>query len=568
MVRAVIRAEEQWWEFTDPIEILCAHSLEEVEPQLRRAAAAGYYAVGYVAYEAAAAFDSALCTHPQGEWPLLYFALFKTPKKYDQLPPCERTEWQVEGLCPRHSETDFLDDIAKIKAQIAQGATYQVNYTYPLEGRFKGDAYALFTTLMEAQDAPYAAYIQTEAWSIISVSLELFFRLEGDRLISRPMKGTAARGPNDAEDRQQAEALQASEKNRAENIMIVDMIRNDMGRIAQAGSVKTTQTYALERYASLWQMTSTIQSRVVGGVEAVFRALFPCASITGAPKVKTMEIITQLERAPRSVYTGSVGYITPKGDATFNVAIRTALIDHRRDTITYGVGSGIVWDSDPLLEYAETQMKATLLTTPTPSFAILESVRWSPEEGMSLANLHLDRMARSASYFDYPFDRAQARALLAQVEGEQALKVRLLLERSGRLHVASAPLEPLSDRAVLEVKLARDPVDPADRFLYHKTTHRQVYAAAEAERNPCDEVILWNSAGEITEGTIFNVAIADQGSWITPPLSCGLLGGVARELALREGTLKEAVISRGMFENAAHIKLFNSVRGWYDAVLI
>lgn len=567
MERAIIRVKEAWWEFTDPTEVLAASCIEEVLPQLQKAAESGSYAVGYVAYEAAGAFDPALKTHASEDLPYLYFALFDAPKIHEALPPSDQA-WQIESLAALQDESNFITNITKIKEHIAQGATYQVNYTYPLKGRFKGEAYALFTSLIEAQEAPHAAYIQTKDWSIVSASLELFFTLEEGVLTSRPMKGTAARGMYEALDQKQAATLGASEKNRAENIMIVDMIRNDMGRIAQPGTVQTTQTYALERYATLWQMTSTIQSRVSCGVVDVFRALFPCASITGAPKVKTMEIIHALEQQPRSVYTGSVGYMTPQGDAAFNVAIRTALIQQANSALTYGVGSGIVWDSEPILEYAETQIKASLLTTPEPSFSVLESLLWTPSDACALQEMHMARMAQSAAYFDIHFDHKKAQRLIAEVSGDVPLKVRLLLHKNGQLEVESAPLRSRSSASVLQVKLAQEPVNSADRFLYHKTTYRQVYAAAEAERVDCDEVILWNRKGEVTEGTIFNVAIEHEGRWITPPISCGLLGGVGRQLALQEGRLQEAVITRELFLKAERIKLINSVRGWCDAVVI
>jgi para-aminobenzoate synthetase/4-amino-4-deoxychorismate lyase len=565
MERAVIRVDEAWWEFTDPTEVLVATCIEEVLPQLQQAAASGCYAVGYVAYEAAGAFDAALKTHASKDLPCLYFALFDAPIIHEVLPPSDQS-WQIASLEAQQDESTFMTDIAAIKEQIAQGATYQVNYTYPLKGKFKGDSYALFTSLMEAQDAPHAAYIQTQDWSIVSASLELFFTLKGGMLTSRPMKGTAARGMYETLDLKQAAALGASEKNRAENIMIVDMIRNDMGRIAEPGTVQTIETYALERYATLWQMTSTIQSRVSCGVVDVFRALFPCASITGAPKVKTMELIHALERQPRSVYTGSVGYITPQGDASFNVAIRTALIQQANASLTYGVGSGIIWDSDPILEYAETQIKATLLTTPEPSFSLLESFLWVPQEGCMLEEMHMERMARSAAYFDIDFNQTEAHGLLDQVTGELPLKVRLLLHKNGKLDVESAPLRSLSSASVLQVKLAGEPVNPADRFLYHKTTHRQVYAAAEAERVDCDEVILWNLRGEVTEGTIFNVAVEREGVWVTPPVASGLLGGVMRAKLLEQGALVEGVISVEELQNASSVRLFNSVRGICDAV--
>ena len=562
---AIVKEDAHWLRFSEPREVLETACLDEVIPLLERAVEAGCYVAGWLSYEAAGAFDEALTTGSVGRVPLMVMGLFESVERLEVLPEALAVGG-LSGLEASVDEAGFELAIDSIKEQIAAGATYQVNYSYRLGGAFTGDAYGFFRSLVAGQDAGYAAFVEVDGWAVCSASPELFFRLKEGVLESRPMKGTVRRGRTPAEDAMLADGLRASEKNRAENIMIVDMIRNDLGRVAELGSVETVKTFALERYPTVWQMTSTVRGLVKGSVLDVLRALFPCASITGAPKVKTMELIKALETEPRGVYTGSVGYWGPSGDGQFNVAIRTAVIDAVEGRLTYGVGGGIVWDSDAASEYAETLAKAEVLLGERPAFDLLETVVWRPETGVYLLDRHVERLRASAAFFGRRFDEDEVVRLLDSLGGSVALRVRLLLDERGLLRMEPLPLRALHEGGALRVRLASEPVDRGDRWLYHKTTHRAVYAAAEAERVDCEEVMLWNREGEITEGTIFNVAVERQGVWVTPPVASGLLGGVMRAELLASGALVEGIVLVEELREAGRFRLFNSVRGVCDAV--
>jgi para-aminobenzoate synthetase/4-amino-4-deoxychorismate lyase len=378
------------------------------------------------------------------------------------------------------------------------------------------------------------------------------------------MKGTARRGRTLNEDLAQAEALRHSEKDRAENIMIVDMIRNDIGRIAQPGSIRTESFFDIEKYPTAWQMTSTVSGRTDAPLSAILKALFPCASITGAPKAKTMELIRELEDRPRKIYTGSVGFLAPQGDACFNVAIRTALIDRQTGTLEYGLGGGIVWDSDADAEYEETLTKARVLTQPRPHFQLLESMLWEPASGIFLRDGHFRRLGHSAAYFDVPLDAAVIGEALDRALNNlepASHKIRLLLSRDGGFEIQCAPLESQPTERVA-VALAKTPVDSQDVFLFHKTTHRSVYERAMADFPECADVILWNERGEVTESCRANVVIRKDGTLITPPVGCGLLAGVFREYLLDNGEVEEGLVLVEDLWTADDVYLVNSVRKW------
>ena len=351
-----------WWQFSQPVTVIAAASPADVLPALRTLEQAvnaqGLYAVGFLTYEAAAAFH--LSTHPPTDLPLLWFGLYHEPHILPHLPlptePFTASPWQ-----PALDAAAYTTAIHTIKEQIAQGNTYQVNYTFPLCAPFSGSAYALFYHLAQAQQASYTAYLDLGRFAVCSASPELFLGLDGARLWSKPMKGTMARGRTPATDEQNRQLLRESDKNRAENVMIVDMIRNDMGRVCQTGSVHVPQLFTTEPYPTLWQMTSTVAGTTTAPLSDILAAMFPCASITGAPKVRTMEIIRGLELRPRSLYTGSIGYLAPGRQAQFNVAIRTALVDREAGQARYHIGSGIVWDSDAAAEWQECLLKARIL---------------------------------------------------------------------------------------------------------------------------------------------------------------------------------------------------------------
>ena len=553
--------------FTDPVEVVSAHTHGEVRPALRRverAAAGGLYAVGFVAYEAAPAFDRALAAkRPSGELPLLWFGLFERPS--DIRPAAG--EFQVSGWTPSVTRDAYERSVEAVREAIARGDTYQVNYTLRLRARFEGDELAFYERLRAAQAMRFGAYVNAGRFRVLSASPELFFRRRGRRVETRPMKGTAARGRWSEEDEAAAARLTSSEKERAENLMIVDLLRNDLGRVAETGTVRVEELFRVERYPTVLQMTSTVAATLRAGVslDELFAALFPCGSVTGAPKVSTSRFIAALEDSPRGVYCGAVGFVAPGGDAAFNVAIRTVVVDTETGEAVYGVGGGVTWDSTPGGEYAEAVQKAKLLTEDAPDFELLETMRLD-ERGFHLLEEHLARLGASADYFNIPADLAAVREALARHAAEYKgapRRVRLLVSREGRARVESRPLDELPS-GPLRVALASTPVKRSDRFLCHKTTNRAVYEARRAEAPGVFDVLLWNEEGELTEFTNGNVVLELEGERWTPPRECGLLAGTFRAALLREGEVAERVLTGEDLVRAARVWFVNGVRGWVE----
>ncbi len=569
-------SQGQWLHFCDPKEVISGYRVEEVMPaleaieeQVRRH---GLSAVGFIAYEAAPAFDAALTVTEDGVFPLVWFGLYEKPEQL-HLPPAPQAHSASLPWTPSLTPNAYQDAIGRIKDYIEAGDTYQVNFTVRLRSPFSGDPWSYFIELARAQDALYSAYVNTKEWIICSASPELFLQVEGEALISRPMKGTAPRGLMLHDDREQAEWLYHSEKNRAENVMIVDMVRNDMGRIADIGSVHVSRLYEVEKYPTVWQMTSTVRATTGAGLSAIMRALFPPASITGAPKPRTMQIIAELEQTPRRIYTGTVGFWMPDRKAQFNVAIRTVLIDKAQGEAEYGVGGGIVWDSIDTMEFEECRTKARILTQRVPDFSLLESILWTPDQGYFLLPYHLARLADSAAYFSYAADMDAIREKLdslAHTLPKTPNKVRLLVARDGGITLQSEVLsEALVGASVhpLHVCLAPAPIDPSNPFLYHKTTNRGVYEQALAASPGYADCILWNEKGEITESSIANCVVELDGELCTPPVQCGLLPGTYRAYLLEQGKIKERVIRIEELARSPHIYLVNSVRKEREVVV-
>ncbi len=567
-------SENRWLRFARPIEIVSARSPAEVMPALRRVEAQvrarQLYAAGYLAYEAAPAFDAALQVRSSSPaLPLAWFGLYEQAEPIDLPAPAWPAD-SIEKWQPTVTREEYERAIHAIKDYIAAGRTYQVNYTYRLRAPFGGDPWTFFLHLASKQSS-YAAYLDLGRWVICSASPELFFRPEGRTVLSRPMKGTAPRGKTLREDQANMAWLHHSEKNRAENVMIVDMVRNDLGRIAQVGSVQVPQLFEVERYPTVLQMTSTVTAQTAAPFAEIVQALFPCASITGAPKVSAMNIIADLETTPRGVYTGAIGYLAPDRRAQFNVAIRTVTLDREAGQAEYGVGGGIVWDSDAADEYRECEIKMRVLTSPPLEFELLEALLWTPDGGYFLLDEHMARLQDSADYFGFRFDRGawldwleKARRSLPPVEH----KARVSLSRSGVMKVSAIPLSEITRRPFQCVALAEHPIDSGNILLYHKTSQRAIYEAARAARPDCDDVILWNEHGEITESCTANVVIELGGALVTPPVECGLLGGIFRGWLLAHGQIAERVITIEMLRAARRIYLINSVRKWLDARLI
>jgi para-aminobenzoate synthetase/4-amino-4-deoxychorismate lyase len=570
-----------WRRFSNPLRVITAQTPAQVRgalAQVDAAVRAGSYAAGFVAYEAAAAFDLPV-RPPSGSLPLVSFGIFE-PSAVER---AARLPWSGEARIgewrPSIDHRGYLEAVDAIKTRIESGDTYQINYTFRLTAPFSGDPSAAMRDLYLGQVGPWSAYVSTGTHVICSASPELFFRQSGERLICRPMKGTWPRGYWPEQDEARGEELRHSTKNRAENVMIVDMVRNDLGRVARTGSVRASSLFEVERYPLQWQMTSTVEADAAGAtLGRLFESMFPSGSVTGAPKHSSMQIIRDLETTPRGIYTGAIGYLSPRGRAHFNVAIRTVVIDRSAGQAEFGVGSGIVWDSVDRDEYEECLLKARMLgpvsvgrssVVPVsyvidepPRFQLLETIVWLPEAGFVLLEAHLRRLRASAECFGFACDLDEVRTLVngAIEDLRGPAKLRALLHADGSILCEAVDLNPLPDP--LGIDLAAEPVDRTDVFLYHKTTNRSVYERARASRPHADAVVLWNEAGEITEATEANVVITRGSLKVTPALEYGLLPGVKRAELLAAGEIVEGRITKEELRSADEIWLINSVRGW------
>jgi para-aminobenzoate synthetase / 4-amino-4-deoxychorismate lyase len=529
----------------------------------------GKYIAGFLSYEAAAGIDAANECHKSSSFPKLLFGVFNGYTEHKKF-NFQHADYKIGAWVPSQKRGYYNKNIDKIKTYIAAGETYQVNYTMRLSASFHGDTRTFFSDLSRCQYADYAAYAEFDNYALCSVSPELFFKLDGDLLFCKPMKGTAARGLSYQDDLDQQKYLRQSPKEQAENLMIVDMIRNDMGRICKAGSVKVSSLFETGRYPTVWQMTSDVTGETSASFSEIIRALFPCASVTGAPKVSTMKIINQLEQTPRNIYTGAIGYFGPNREAQFNVAIRTALIDQKKGKAEYGVGGGIVWDSVDKNEYEECRVKARVLTEKHRDFKVLETVLWNKKDGFFLLDYHLKRLAQSAEYFLFTFKRESVLEKLQELDFNESenLKIRILTERNGKVHIESQVVQ-LNNQKKISVGVANHPIKKDDVFLYHKTTFREVYkqAVEQAGEKRLHDVLLWNEEGEMTESTIGNLVVKRGGKYYTPPLSCGLLNGTFRQYLIALGKLQEKIILKDELENYEEIYIINSVHKWQKAVL-
>jgi para-aminobenzoate synthetase/4-amino-4-deoxychorismate lyase len=560
------------FELVDPVAEFVAWTTSDVEPALaaaEQAARDGLWVAGFVSYEAAPAFDEVQVTHPPvGSVPLVWFAAFgdRVPvEPVDGSPVDDGPEWE-----PSASPAEYLAAIEAIRGRIAVGDTYQVNYTYRLRRRSAGDPLRLYAALTTSQRGAYGAFIDTGDLQIASASPELFFDLDDREIRTRPMKGTARRGRWSEEDDRAARLLQASEKDRAENLMIVDLLRNDLGRVSEFGSVHVDALFEIERLETVWQMTSTISSRLRADVDlvGVFRALFPCASVTGAPKASTMEIIEGLEVDPRGVYCGSIGFIEPDARrAVFSVAIRTVVVDALRGIAEYGVGSGITWDSTGEGELAETIAKSRILESVDRPDRLFETMGWEDGE-IRHVERHLDRLGRSAAYFGFEFPVTEIRSALTAVapDPDRPHRIRLALGRDGDHEITVSGFE----QSVEPVRLAIDTerVNSSDPLLFHKSEPRRRYEEARERHPTADDVVLVNERGEVTETTIANIVASIEGRWVTPPLDSGCLPGIERSVRLERGEIEEGVLTPDDLVAAKAIAVISSLRGWRDAVLM
>ena len=582
--------------FSQPLKIITADTPEGVERSLEmigKAVNDGCYAAGCVSYEAGYAFEQRFREVKTPHTPLLWFGIFDEPVTINRRThtmagspeDIRRLRESVRVFRkgnnphahPLHfrssfSEARYLDAFAKIQKYIEEGDTYQVNLTFRLFSPFSSAAHEVYMRMRGAQRVSYGAFVNAGSFVLLSCSPELFFRRAGDHITLKPMKGTAARGRTLAEDKKQAEMLSESEKNRAENRMIVDLLRNDVGKIAVPGSVLVKRFFDVEKYETVFQATSTIEATLRHGVDIpeLFRSLFPSGSVTGAPKIRTMEIIRELESGPRGFYTGSIGFFAPKKKAVFNVAIRTLVIDKETETAEFGVGSGIIHDSRGTEEYKECILKAHFFETEQTNVALIETMRWDPKNRWFLLPRHLRRLRDSASYFGFRFPAAAVRDELRRMErallripGKGQWRVRLILDRQGQIGLSRSRLKML--KGTQFVRFSSAATDPENRFLFHKTTNRILYDTelALAEKEGYFDILFQNKRGEITEGARSNVLIRRGDTLLTPPLECGLLPGTYRAylLSSRHYRIQEHRLYPDDLLTADELFVCNALRG-------
>ncbi len=585
--------------YAEPRRILVARRLAEVRPLLQAVDAArreGRHVAGFLAYEAAGAFEPSLAAvlgEPAAdELPLALFGVFDRVwrldrRQRDALLPFHGRERECPlEVAPTVARARFVEAVEAARAAMAAGEIYQLNLTFPLRLRGIGDPLAFYDRLCACQPVAHAAYVDLGERQILSLSPELFVAGTGRRLITRPMKGTRARHPDPRSDREGARALAADPKNRAENLMIVDLLRNDLARLARPGSVQVERLFALERYPTVWQMTSTITAETAApsALLPLFAALFPCGSVTGAPKIRAMEWIARLERHRRGVYTGTIGWADPLDEGggkpvrfSFNVAIRTIVTDGR-GAATLPVGAGIVWDSVAEAEHEECLLKGRFaLAARSAPMTLIETMRVDPETGFHLKDRHLCRLTRSARALGFICRREEIEGALEEWraargnEGDGPLRLRLRLWRDGRIHLAYRPLVPLA--APLRVALVIGGRAPEDPLCRHKVSDRrplEAALAAERARRDVEEVLFVSPTGELREGsyTTLFLRIPGQRTLLTPPLSAGILPGVLRAELLAGGVARVARLHLRDLARAEEIFMGNALRGLMPARIV
>ena len=572
--------------FEKPQAIIRADREEQVSTslaELQRAVDSGAHVAGFFSYELGYAIEPRLAKLMPGERsvPLLWFGVFPDKRTLSgdeitgYLDARAPGEYRVGQPVLTLDEGGYCERFERVKRYITAGDIYQLNLT--LKGRFDfcGDPLALYRDLRRKQPVSHGAVIETDGFTVVSSSPELFLDIDRKRVVTRPMKGTAPRALTLNADRETARWLSSDIKSRAENLMIVDLMRNDIGRVARTGSVRVTDLFTVETYETLHQMTSGVEAQLKDGtgIAELVNGLFPPGSVTGAPKVRAMEIIRELETEPRGVYTGAIGSISPDGTASFNVAIRTlTLFDGGKGEI--GIGSGVVHDSRAKAEYDECILKMRFLTEPVREFQLIETMLFDAEDGgYALLERHMDRLEASALYFLFPCPRKDIVAALgsrAKNYADGPYRVRLLLFRDGHFEIGETSIGGAA-MADMSYVISDKRIDSRDVFLFHKTTQRQLYDSEWTHMHDAagsDEVVFLNERGEVCEGSRTNVFIRKGGKLLTPPLSCGLLPGTLREDLIGQDMAEEAMIMPEDLETADAVYLGNSVRGLVPARLL
>ena len=562
------RALGERYTFTQPIKELKTRNIAEVADLLAQVESyqeQGYYVVGYVSYEAAPAFEEKLAVHKA---PLLAeYLLYFTVHDRVETSPIPLTYEEVDLPSKWREQTsaeDYKKAISQIHHHLRQGDTYQVNYTVQLKQDLSVNPFAIYNRMVVEQEAGYNAYVEHDEMAVISMSPELFFEQNDRELTTRPMKGTTQRGVTDDEDLKEAAWLEQDPKNRSENMMIVDLLRNDMNRISEVGSEHVERLCQVEQYSTVWQMTSTIKSQLREDVDLVviFRSLFPCGSITGAPKIATMEIIKDLEPQPRGVYCGTIGILLPNGRRIFNVAIRTIQL-HQGKAI-YGVGGGITWDSTWESEYREVHQKAAVLYRKQARFQLISTGKISQKQ-LLFEDQHLERLTKASRYFAYPFDPEDLRQRIEEecqaCDSHQDYRLRITLNKSGELELSRQVLTPLSP-GFCQAKLCLQETDLNQAFTYFKTTYRPHLSIGEQEK------IYHNKSEELLETSIGNLVLKIAGKFYTPPIRLGILPGIYRQHLLETGQVEEKVLTLADLNQAETIYGCNAVRGLYELKVI
>ncbi|MCJ8323844.1 MAG: aminodeoxychorismate synthase component I [Rhizobiales bacterium] len=579
--------------FSHPKQVIACYEPDQLTNCLRQieqiCQTENLFAAGYISYEAGLYFETGLepLMPANRTVALLKFGLFDAPQLLNPDEVAQYYKHNIHGefaltdINISESKADYIAKIERLKQYIAAGDIYQANYTFGVDMQFEGDLLGLYAALKQAQPTQLGGFLQFDDETILSLSPELFFNLSQNDLTARPMKGTAPRGQTPAQDAELKTWLHNDPKNRAENLMIVDLLRNDLSRVAEIGSVNVARLYDIETYDSLFQMTTSINAlkRPNIGFPTLIKSLFPCGSVTGAPKIRAMEIIAELEDKPRGVYCGSIGFLTPNGDANFNVAIRTLTwLKNQADKLHLGIGSGIVTDSQPQQEYDECLLKMKFLNQALGDFELIESLLYDGD--IAYLDMHLDRMCNSAKYFGFNFDRqkvsAQITAYCHQLGGQTSFKVKFLLDRAGNTHLSHIAIPSAASNKLYRVTMADIILDKNSIFARHKTTKRQLIDAAReraklaARQTPIDEVLFANQDGYITEGSFTTIFAEINGIHYTPPLNAGLLNGVLRRYLLE--TLPDAFKVKNLkladLEQADSLWLGNSVRGLVRAELM
>jgi len=537
----------------------------------------GRWLCGFFSYELGYFLEPALYHLKEiNNFPLAWLAVCKEPAKiiprgYNLARARKEPtkNFRIKNIKPNISYPQYAKAIRKIKTYLGNGTNYQTNFTFKMKFSFSGDALSFYLALRAGQPTSYMALINTGEYFIISLSPELFFRQDGDRITTKPMKGTFVRGVNLSQDRVNEKKLTTDKKIMAENLMIVDLLRNDLGRVAK--KVWVPKLFSAEKYKTLYQMTSTVSARLKDntGIRQIFSSLFPSGSVTGAPKIRTMEIIKELEKEPRNIYTGAIGYIS-RAKSCFNVAIRTVKLSADKGEL--GIGGGIVYDSSAKKEYEEALLKAKFLTQGMERFSLVESILYDARFGCQLIDLHLNRLEKSCKYFSINLEAEKLKKELAALGKKLKpaggkFKIRILTDFEGNFEIKESSLdEPALPAAI---KISKQKTDPQNTFLYHKTTRRKLYEdeLRKSRKEGFFEVIFFNKYGELTEGSITNVFVFKHNILYTPPVKCGLLPGVFREHLLKTGAAREKVLYRKDLKEAQQIYIANSVRGLLSAKL-